>query len=184
MDVPYVDVLLDIPELDGKVLRAGTQFRVEGLSSTAPQLYIGRDLTFTGVYQDFIGTQVTLSRCLTSEAGVKVVSKTCKRLVFTRSRGSLEQVQELFKRGPPSSAPTAAAAKPPKKRARVKKEVDEDLILPRKRERRGGHRKAKAGQGEEERGEEEEEEEEEEVEEEEEEVEVYRRWRKAEGEEE
>ena len=146
MDVPYVEVLLDIPELDGKVLRAGTQFRVEGLDSAAPQLYIGRDLTFTGVYQDFIGTQVTLSRCSTSEAGVKVLSKTCKRLVFTRSRGSLEQVQELFK-SPPSSAPTV---KPPKKRARVKKEVDEELILPRKRERRGGHRKAKAGQGEEE----------------------------------
>jgi len=97
----YIDVVVDIPELDNYNLLGGVEISVKGMDTDTPTLYLGdnKKIVYKGRFNEYIGSTIILSRSTesaSSGAAVSVVSKTSKRVVFTREKGSWEDVLALL----------------------------------------------------------------------------------------
>ena len=128
--LPHVDVLVEIPELDGIPIRPGTSYSITGLEQARPKLRLGR-LEYEGVYSLAIGTIAAFARPSSGAiaAGgelVSLVSCTRKRLVFTRVAGGHDDLQAitdtvLAKRGRPKALSSGRAPRGRHKAAAMKK---------------------------------------------------------------
>jgi hypothetical protein len=88
------DVVLEIPQLDGFVLRAGTRVELTALDTPTPRLTLG-PVVLHGQHQDVLGTVLAAGRAAPSAPNaVAVHALASKRVVFTVVSGQVSDIAD------------------------------------------------------------------------------------------